>query len=672
MSSVFSTTHASSPPRFLIGVDDYIDRIVRGRYESRLLERGHGLDVTYEIIPANVTFYMDSAEEWPGFEFVYLIEGELHLLEGQGHQAATLHPGACIVRHAIPRRTYYKAETDIKLLHVCSPAAFESMAQENEDFFDVATQLEADEYVNGHCKRLESLAVRIGERLGLPGHRLGNLSYAAFFHDVGKLKVPDSILNKPDRLTQEEFEVIKHHSSWGRDMISVKGFLKEAGRIVEQVHERLDGTGYPKGLSGDEISLEARIVSVVDSYDAMTTSRPYRLALSHQEATEELLRCAGTQFDPDVVQIFLDVLANETESGRLSAQKWDEEELTRRKQRQAFLKIGGEILNQREIGTILNDVTQGIRNLTIFDSVLLLLLDSPVPPGDTRSLSIARCSYAGPDESAAPRSSELIQLGNVLRSEFRAGSTYRVPTSRLPEALRRTVEEALPVSDPRGSEHSLNIIPLWADHQCILGLILTLWDRPPRRSPNDVLEPIELFANLAALGVIEAKRRERLRETMAQLETMVVTDPLTGLYNRRYLIDIMRREQSRAERHQHGVGLVMMDLMNFRRVNNEHGHPEGDRILQDVAVLLRKNKREEDALIRYGGDEFALLMPGATTASVEAAAQRMKDEIASHDFTLPFQLQIRAGIAHWSPGESRDLEAMLQVADDWMYGRVTS
>ena len=669
MTSVFSTTHASSPPRFLIGADDYIDRIVRGRYESRLLERGHGLDITYEMIPANVTFYMDSAEEWPGFEFVYLIEGELHLLEAQEHQAATLHPGACIVRHAIPRRTYYKAHTDVKLLHVCSPAAFESMAEENEDFFDVATQLEADEYVNGHCKRLESLAVRVGERLGLPGQRLGNLSYAAFFHDVGKLKVPDSILNKPDQLTQEEFEVIKRHSSWGRDMISVKGFLKEAGAIVEQVHERIDGTGYPNGLRGDEISLEARIVSVVDSYDAMTTSRPYRRALSHEEATEELLRCAGSQFDADVVQVFLKVVEEEEDPSRLSGQKWAEEELTRRKQRQAFLKIGGEILNQREIGTILRDVTQGIRNVTVFDSVLLLLLEKPYAPGATRQLPEARCSYAGPDGTEAPDPSAFSELGGWLRGEFRAGNTYRIPTAQLPEELRLAVTSTLSKTMSCSAEAALNIIPLWADHQCVLGVILTLWDRRPRHSTSDALEPIELFANLATLAVKEAERREHLRETMAKLEGMVVTDPLTGLFNRRYLIDIMHQEQSRAERHQHSVGLVMMDLVNFRRVNNDHGHPEGDRVLQELAILMNQIKREEDSLIRYGGDEFALLMPGTNAASTRNAAERVRKTVSSHDFRLPFQLEIRTGVAHWKPGEPSDLEAMLQVADDWMYGR---
>ena len=666
------TTKAQNPPRFLLSVDDYIDRIVRGRYESRLLESGHGMDITYELIPANVTFYMDSAAEWPGFEFVYLIRGELHLLEGESQHQASLLPGTCIVRHAIPKRTYYKAHTDVELLHVCSPAAFESMAEENEDFFDVANQLEADEYVNGHCKRLESLAVRIGEELGLAGHRLGNLSYAAFFHDVGKLKVPDSILNKPDRLTEKEFEIIKGHSAWGRDMISVKGFLREAGKIVEQVHERLDGTGYPKGLKGDEILLEARIISVVDSYDAMTSSRPYRSAMPHEHAMAELRRCAGTQFDPQVVEAFCDIVEQESDTCRLTGAHWDDEELTRRKQRQAFLKIGAEILNQHDIDSILADVTEGIRNVTVFDSVLLLLLDEPIQAGDCKPLPKARLAFAGPEPQSAPSADRFSQLGACLQEEFRTGSTYRIPASELPDGLREEIRTSLsaPVEDRPSDIQTLNVIPLWMENETIMGLILTLWDRPRGRPSTDVLEPIELFANLAALGVLEAERRERLCETVAQLESLVVTDPLTGLFNRRYLLDIMRREQSRAERHQQGVGLIMMDLVNFRRVNNEHGHLEGDRVLQDLSALLLQTKREEDSLIRYGGDEFALLMPGTDLESVGKAARRVESVVSAHSFNLPFNLEIRTGEAHWKPGDPQDLESTLQIADDWMYGRM--
>ncbi len=674
MNGYATMTKAEAVHRFLIDSDDYLARIVRGRYESRLLERGHGLDITYELLPANVTFYMDSANEWPGFEFVYLVAGQMALLSDESQTESLLEPGTCIIRHAIPERSYFRAHTDVELLHVCSPAAFEAMGDENENFFELATQLEANEYVDGHCKRMEKLSVNTGEKLGLTGQQLGNLSLAAFFHDIGKVKVPDEILNKPDRLTPEEFEIIKRHSSWGHELMCTKEFLRSAAVAVEQVHERVDGGGYPKGLKGDAICIEAKIISIVDSFDAMTSDRPYRAAMPQEEAILELRRCAGTQFDPQAVSAFLEVLAG---GDRLAAQDeliWADEELTRRKQRQAFLKIGTEILDGKDIDAIVSDVARGIRDVTVFPSAMVLLMDTEVNISNAReNLEFTGVGIANADNRAVTVNADLFNgIGAYLIDEFRIGNSYRILFDRIDDAPQQAILSLLAQDQVAQfcSNAFLNIIPLWMGKGSFMGFILTLWDHANARPTAETLEPIELFANLAALAVLEVRRRTRLGETVEKLEEMVVTDPLTGLYNRRYLYNLVPREQARAERHQYGVGLIMMDLINFRHVNNEHGHIEGDRVLQEVAAVLRQQKREEDSLVRYGGDEFVLLMPYTPEAGVEVAATRIRQAVATADFNVPFQLSVRTGTTFWEPGSEVGLENALQIADDWMYGRM--
>jgi putative nucleotidyltransferase with HDIG domain len=162
-----------------------------------------------------------------------------------------------------------------------------------------------DGYTEGHCQRIAEMAIGLGIRLGLPEECLVRLSYAAILHDIGKLTVPDAILNKPGPLDPDEFEVMKGHTEAGRRILEGIEFFREVARIVEQHHERYDGAGYPHGLSGEAVLLEARIIAVADAYDAMTSARPYRAALAAEEALRRIEAEAGRQFDPEVVAAFL-------------------------------------------------------------------------------------------------------------------------------------------------------------------------------------------------------------------------------------------------------------------------------------------------------------------------------------------------------------------------------
>ena len=161
-----------------------------------------------------------------------------------------------------------------------------------------------DVYTLGHVRRVATYAVMIGRELGLSTHELRSLALGAQMHDVGKIGVPDRILTKPSKLTPDEFEVIKQHVGRGYEIALGVKALHDAADAIRYHHERWDGSGYPYGLAGEYIPLNARIVAVADAFDAMTSGRVYQPAVTKEDAFEELRSCAGTHFDPDVVEAF--------------------------------------------------------------------------------------------------------------------------------------------------------------------------------------------------------------------------------------------------------------------------------------------------------------------------------------------------------------------------------
>jgi response regulator RpfG family c-di-GMP phosphodiesterase len=162
-----------------------------------------------------------------------------------------------------------------------------------------------DDYTGGHVERVARLAAATGRELGMSGADLRALWVAALLHDVGKIGVPDAILRKPSALTAEEFEQVKRHPEVGANIMAASSFLRPGLLGVLHHQERWDGKGYPSGLSGEDISLQGRIISVVDCFDAVVSGRPYSAARTEREALDELEACAGTQFDPAVVRAFV-------------------------------------------------------------------------------------------------------------------------------------------------------------------------------------------------------------------------------------------------------------------------------------------------------------------------------------------------------------------------------
>lgn len=164
-----------------------------------------------------------------------------------------------------------------------------------------------DAYTAGHSNRVSKIACKIGYELGLSDNQLDCLELASLFHDIGKIGVPDNILNKPGKLNEDEYKMIKIHPELGYNILKNIEFLSPMLSAILYHHERPDGKGYPEGLRGEEIPIGASIISLADTYDAITSNRPYRNALSHEQAVEELKKQCGTQFKIEVVDAFLKI-----------------------------------------------------------------------------------------------------------------------------------------------------------------------------------------------------------------------------------------------------------------------------------------------------------------------------------------------------------------------------
>src|SRR5690348_6530616 len=164
-----------------------------------------------------------------------------------------------------------------------------------------------DAETEGHSKRVTAFTIAMARAMGLSGEKIRVIARGAFLHDIGKMAIPDAILRKPGALTEAETEIMREHCFRGYQMLKKIPFLSEAAEIVYAHQERYDGTGYPRGLSGNDIPLGARIFSIADTLDAITSDRPYRAAQTIQVAREEVERFSGRQFDPEVVRVFLDM-----------------------------------------------------------------------------------------------------------------------------------------------------------------------------------------------------------------------------------------------------------------------------------------------------------------------------------------------------------------------------
>ena len=213
-------------------------------------------------------------------------------------------------RLKVENRTY---QTNLESLVEARTNQLQVAMADLERSYDITLQVlgEALDYkdreTEGHSRRVTAYTMAVASRMGVPKEEIEVIARGAFLHDIGKMAIPDSILNKPGKLTPDEVEIMKEHCYLGYKLVQKVPVLQEAAEIVYSHQERFDGTGYPRHLKGEAIPLGARIFSVADTLDAIMSDRPYRSAQSLQAARAEIKRCSGTQFDPEVVAAFLEM-----------------------------------------------------------------------------------------------------------------------------------------------------------------------------------------------------------------------------------------------------------------------------------------------------------------------------------------------------------------------------
>lgn len=283
-----------------------LERVQTQNNDIHLLGHGDGSEVWRQVIRPGGSFTIAPADGWDALEFFYVLDGRL-AWEGVD-STLVLTAGDSVSAHKIKEAARFVAVTEVSILYVCSQPTFHQVSKLGRELIQMAIAVEEkDGYTASHCERIRALSLRTAGRLTLSPMRRALLGYAAFLHDVGKVRVPIEILGKPSSLSRDEWVIMKQHPTFGREMLA-DTFLSEAGIMVEQHHERLDGSGYPHGLRDGEILLEAQVIAVVDSFDAMTTDRPYRNAYSKAYALREIERCTGTSWSDEVGDAFLRTL----------------------------------------------------------------------------------------------------------------------------------------------------------------------------------------------------------------------------------------------------------------------------------------------------------------------------------------------------------------------------
>lgn len=288
--------------------ENCIDQVI-GTSTLCLLAKKDNFEVMLYEIKADRPNSITPGDSSDLMEFYYIVEGALEIEDG--NSLVKLEKGDYFyvnnIKDTVPVRTI----EDTKMLYISSQPVYNLLYTYTGELRSLLDKSEQkDKYTYNHSNRVQGLSIKISHKLGLSSEINYTMALASLFHDIGKFFIPDEILNKPSKLSDEEFNYIKKHSTYSSELLKGK-FIDDIAQIVEEHHERLDGSGYPKGLKGDQIRIEARIIGVTDSYDAMTSDRAYGSAMTPKEAMKELISLSGKVYDKDVVLALEKVLIDE-------------------------------------------------------------------------------------------------------------------------------------------------------------------------------------------------------------------------------------------------------------------------------------------------------------------------------------------------------------------------
>jgi diguanylate cyclase (GGDEF)-like protein/putative nucleotidyltransferase with HDIG domain len=531
-----------------------------------------------------------------------------------------------------------------------------------------------DQTAHNHIRRVQIYGTRLAAALGMSEEEIQAVKTAALLHDIGKLAVPEHILAKPGPLTPEEFQKVRIHPQVGAAIISSVPFPYPVAPLIMSHHERWDGRGYPEGLKAEQIPLGARVLCVVDHYDALTSDRPYHKPMTEDAAIALLEQEAGKALDPTAVQAFLkilpglraDILRADDELPRLSLPLPDN---------------GSTLLADAPLST-------DIPKTTVFDDIALAhreiyalyqiaqTMGTSLGVADTMTLISSKLSnlvpfsacslflYTEPTDTlycrfATGTDSELIQQLALKSGQGLAGWVAR---NRRPLVNARPSAEleAAGSSLPTALQSAL-VCPLMFGERFIG--TLAVYHTSTGFYRDDHRRLLDRVCEQAGAVIHNAIVFEQTQEAS-------LTDPLTGLPNTRFMFMHLTRELARAERLKSEVSLLVMDLNDFKDINDTYGHHVGDLALREVAQVLRAVIRPYDICVRYAGDEFIVVLAGCGREEAENKKLELQQAIDRVIFeprpATRLPLSISAGAAVF-PHDGDTYESLLAKADSRMY-----
>lgn len=428
------------------------------------------------------------------------------------------------------------------------------------------TQQESDSCTKEHVKRTQIMGEKLGIRLGLSDVELSNLALLCLLHDIGKLGIPLEILNKPGKLNEDEWTIMRSHAEKGYRIAKASKELEEIADLILHHHECWNGKGYPDRLEREAIPMLSRIIAVVDTFDAMTNDRPYRQAMSVGQACKELMRCAGTQFDPYIVSEFIEFLReNEMYSEVEEAANSNEER--EKLVKPMGLEEGGK-QEERDIHEII------YTKYTLNSNGTIVVTDDNF-------------------ETMTGYSKEELAEYNLTHWDL-------IFSEDLAE-YRKLVQKKLQKDHEAYIEHRIRRKDGSGKYVFCYGR--EFFDSVTREARTQIT--VTDISNSAAMRVVVDREKESARRSLKRWEDSIRRDPLTGTLNR---IAFQNDVQMKLMDEQSRVVMLMMDLDYFKKYNDTYGHKYGDEMLVCLATSLRNNVEEIGIASRMGGDEFSAML----------------------------------------------------------------
>ena len=528
-----------------------------------------------------------------------------------------------------------------------------------------------DRCTHGHVNRVQALALGLAKHCGVTDEKnIAGLRAASLLHDIGKLAIPEYILNKPSTLSESEMQKMKAHPTIGADILESVPFPYPVVPFVRYHHEKWNGTGYPEGLKGEKIPLGARILAIADCYDALRSDRPYRAKLTREVTLEYIKKESDKSYDPAVVVQLLehiDELEIQVKAAEAAAPQTplrigeSQTTVETDRQKETKKKVLHDIASAHREVQAIYELSQNVGKILDVPETLALLgakIQNLVPYGScTIYLLNSQNDKLVPYHTSGP-DSELLENLEIAIGDGVSGWVA---------ANNQSLMNVPPTSDFRNTEllhaefKSCLAMPLSTEKN-VIGVI-TLYSNVPEAYDHDHLRIMEAVAHPTAAAINNAIIYEETQKD-------AYTDALTGLPNLRYFKVFGRQELTRAARTHYPVTLLMMDLEFFKEVNDRFGHKMGDRILIEIAHLLRSQMRSSDNCIRYGGDEFLGVLSGVSNQLAGRAVRRIQAAVDQHRIVLNEHHTIQIGVSIGRatfPDDGEELDALLALADQAMY-----